>query len=240
MLPRSEDGRVIPNRKVVIPIWEHVGRVDLTVGEFPGSPFDAGLIELKWSGAGSDKLYEGLWDAFKLSLALIANAVTGSRAYLLTGAKNAVWDSSPFADLFETNVHDPVELCRRRLANRTQTLAWDDLLRGGYDSHPHWVPGKIATTVCGRAAVSGSYELRGVEITVPECDGIGMTGGWPKGDRPAEAKHPKIAPSTETGEPQSKFDDTSDDIVFDPGTFPENVELMRQIDKNIERGKSAE
>jgi hypothetical protein len=182
--------RLAPNRKVAIPIWERVGRVDITILESPGAAFEAGLIELKWSGGGSDKLYEGLWDALKLALAQITWGAIGPRAYLLTGAQKGVWESSPFAGLFETAVHDPAELCARRLSDRKQTIAWDDLLRGGNDSYPHWVPGEIATKVCGRASVGEEYELRAVEIGVPECEAIPLTGGWPHGNRPPEAKHP--------------------------------------------------
>jgi hypothetical protein len=184
-------GRLVSNRKVVIPIWERVGNVDLTVSEALGTTTEAGLIELKWSGYGSDKLYEGLWDAMKLSLAQITWGMIGPRAYLLTGARKTVWESSPFADLFETVVHNPVELCLRRLTDRERTIGWDDLLRGGHDSYPHWVPAKIASKVCGRASVGESYELRAVEISVPECESIDLKGGWPNGNRPGQAKHPK-------------------------------------------------
>jgi hypothetical protein len=220
--------RLVPNRKVVIPIWERVGNVDLTVSEAPGTTTEAGLIELKWSGDGSDKLYEGLWDAMKLSPAQIAGAVIGPRAYLLTGAPKTVWESSSFADLFETAVHDPAQLCLRRLTDRKRTIAWDDLLRGGYDSYPHWVPAKIATNVCGRASVGESYELRAVEITVPECEGIDLKGGWPNGNRPGEARHPRqVAPPADGSE--SKFVDTLDDIEIDPATLPENIALLRDL-----------
>jgi hypothetical protein len=63
--------RLAPNRKVVIPIWERVGHVELTVLEAPGATTDAGLIELKWSGGDNDTIYEALWDAIKLALAQI-------------------------------------------------------------------------------------------------------------------------------------------------------------------------
>ena len=221
-------GRLVSNRKIVIPIWERVGNVDLTVGEAPGTITEAGLIELKWSGGGTDKLYEGLWDAMKLSLAQITWAAIGPRAYLLTGAPKTVWESSPFADLFETAVHDPVELCLRRLTDRKRTIAWDDLLRGGKDSYPHWVPAKIATKVCGRASVGEMYELRAVEISVPECEGIDLKGGWPNGNRPGEAKHPQgVAPPADGS--KSKFVDPLEDIEIDPATLPENIALLRNL-----------
>jgi hypothetical protein len=66
-----------------------------------------------------------------------------------------------------------------------------------------------------------------------------MKGGWPNGDRPDEAMHPKLA-SSELSEDELKLVDTADDVVFDPATFPENVALLRQINKIPKHGQSAE
>jgi hypothetical protein len=115
----------------------------------------------------------------------------------------------------------------RRLTDKKGTIAWDDLLRGGYDSYPGWVPGKIATKVTGRASAGETYELRAVEVSVPECEAIGLEGGWPNGDRPKEAKHPSA------GVLESKFVDTLQDIQIDPATLPENIALLRDLDNEI-------
>jgi hypothetical protein len=121
-------------------------------------------------------------------------------------------------------VHDPAELCLRRLADKKGTIAWDDLLRGGYESYPGWVPAKIATKVSGRASVGESHELRAVELCGPECEAIGLVAGWPDGDRPKEAKHPSA------GAAKSKFVDTLRGIQIDPATLPENIALLRDLD----------
>lgn len=101
----------------------------------------------------------------------------------------------------------------------------DELLRGGYDSYPEAVPKRIATNVIGRGHV-GEWELRSVEVLPASDDLIGMDGGWPDGNRPADASHPPLAPL-------SRLVDTAVDIQIDPATLPENIELMRRIDEQI-------
>lgn len=56
------------DRKVAIPHWPRVGRVDIVVetGLEVASP--AWLAELKWCGPGHDVLYEAVWDLFKMAL----------------------------------------------------------------------------------------------------------------------------------------------------------------------------
>jgi hypothetical protein len=151
--------RVFANRKVMLPVWQRVGHVDVVVTETPSpaSLFDSALVELKWCRAGEDILHEAIWDLFKTALGVFIHAIPAVRGYLVTGAKRSVWESSGFAGLFESGEHDPVELCARRLANRARRLAWDHALDGGYDSFPNWVPGRIRTTVTGRAAVGDDY-----------------------------------------------------------------------------------
>lgn len=87
-----------------------------------------------------------------------------------------------------------------------------------------WVPAKIATKVSGRASVGETYELRAVQVSVPECEAIGLEGGWPNGDRPREAKHPSA------GVLGSKLVDTHQDIQIDPATLPGNIALLRDLD----------
>lgn len=104
----------------------------------------------------------------------------GPRAYLLTGAEKTLWAKSPFADLLEDGRLDPVELCNRTLADKKQTIAWDDLLRGSDDSYPDTLPSSIKTRICGRAGL-GDWELRAVEVTVADANPIPMDWGWPSG-----------------------------------------------------------
>ena len=73
------------------------------------------------------------------------------------------------------------------------------------------------------------WELRAVEVIVPDdTEMISMTGGWPHGERPVEAKHP-----VRTG--TSRSVDTADDIQVDPATLPSNIELFRAVDAEIAR-----
>jgi hypothetical protein len=128
-------------------------------------------------------------------------------------------------------VHSPEELCRRRLNDKRATLAWDELLRGGYDSYPEAVPDLLATNVIGRGRVD-DWELRAVEVLPASEDLIGRDGGWPGRDRAADASHPPLAPA-------SRFVDTAEDIQIDPATLPENIELMQDRPANRQRRKRA-
>lgn len=184
--------RVEKDRKIRIPEWDHVGNVDLLARDAPASKSVTVLGELKWCGPGHDILYEAIWDMFKLALATTRD--DHPSAYLVAGAERSLWETSAFADLFDSATHRPVELCARRLPDRQATLAWDDLLRGGYDHHPHRVPARTDTRVVGRAAV-GDWELHAVQLAVGGEDWIAMDGGWPHGKRPEGANHPQAGES---------------------------------------------
>jgi hypothetical protein len=179
--------RVEKARKIEVPHWARVGPVDLLVREAPRSDCLSSVAELKWCGPGHDILYEGIWDMFKMALA--TGRDEHPKAYLISGAEQSLWGTSDFADLFDDATHDPVELCARRLPDSKRTLAWDDLLRGGFDSYPDQLPTRIDTVVVGRAAV-GEWELRAAQVKVSGEDWITMKDGWPQGNRPADARHP--------------------------------------------------
>lgn len=179
--------RVEKSRKIDVPHWTRVGQVDLLVRKAAGSERLCLTVELKWCKSGHDILYEGIWDMFKM--ALVTGREEHPRAYLISGAEQSLWRTSDFAGLFDDATHDPVELCARRLPDRKKTLAWDDLLRGGYDSYPDQLPARIDTVVIGRAVV-GDWELRAVQVNVIGGDWITMEGGWPHGNRPKDARHP--------------------------------------------------
>ena len=57
--------------------------------EAKGMLFASHLIELEVVGLGSDKIVEGIWDAFKM--ALCTQLVEAPRADLLTGAHTKTW-----------------------------------------------------------------------------------------------------------------------------------------------------
>lgn len=180
-------GRAEKSRKVSIPGWERVGQVDLVLRESPGAPTLSAVAELKWCGPGHDILFEAIWDAFKMALA--TQREDHPQSYLLTGAPLSMWAHSDFADLFEDGEHHPDVLCGRRLNNKARSLAWDELLAGGYDHYPVEVPAVIRTVVCGRAKV-GKWELRAAEVSVSGTEMVPMAAGWPHGRRPADARHP--------------------------------------------------
>lgn len=110
------------DRKVAIPAWERVGNVDLLVRETPTSKSFMILAELKWCGPGEDLIWQAIWDLFKMALA--AGREEQPRTYLMTGAHQDIWATSPFADLFDDAVHSSEELCRRRLTDNKATFAW--------------------------------------------------------------------------------------------------------------------
>jgi hypothetical protein len=86
------------------------------------------------------------------------------------------------------------------------------------DSYPQVLPQGIQTEVAGRAGI-GDWQLRAVEVSVSNQALVRFGGGWPWGERPAEAKHPL---PTAAGE-----------LQVDPATLLENIELMRQIDEQL-------
>jgi hypothetical protein len=186
LLPAFID-RVETSRRVVIPHWDRVGLADLVLRDAPGSKTAAWVAELKWCGPREDILYEGVWDLFKMALA--ASRPDRPKAYLISGAERAVWGASPFANLFDDATHDPAELCRRRLASKHAPAAWDELLHRGHENYPERIPALLSTSVIGRASV-GDWELRAAQVNLLGDDWIEMTGGWPDGDRPEDARHP--------------------------------------------------
>jgi hypothetical protein len=194
------EGRVQKSRKVGIPRWGlidlgtelgpggAVGQVDIAVSSVSTPGEFSCLAELKWCGPNKDILYEGIWDLFKMALG--TQRPETPRAYLLTGAQEAIWQSSRFADLFDSKNHDPVELCLRDVGGRDHRLAWDCALEGGYDRYPEALPTALRTIIAGRASIDG-WELRAVEAEVIGEEWIALSGGWPHGERPEQARHPK-------------------------------------------------
>jgi hypothetical protein len=179
--------RVEKNRRFPIPSWSPVGNVDVLM--HPAAPDDQLIAaELKWCY--HDKLYETIWDLFKMALL----ATTGAQAYLLTGATPKMWSRSVGRELFANTTHGPAELCELRLPWGQKLRAWDDLLWGGHDKHPTEVPSRIRTTVVARETIrgrDGEWELRAVRV-----DAVGETmtpfhGGWPF-PRPSDAVRPLV------------------------------------------------
>jgi hypothetical protein len=222
---RSRFGaRAAKSRRVEIPRWQAVGRVDLVVASPDASNTFSLLAELKWCGT-KPILFEGVWDCFKMALG--AGRPERPHAYLITGAHASVWETSAFADLFDTKDHDPVELCERDIGGRDHWLAWDALLYGGYDSYPEAVPAVLRTTVVARTPVADG-EIRAVEVEAVGDEWIPFIDGWPHGNRPAQARRPAADPKARIVADPSRID-WDDDIQFDPAYDPANADLISQL-----------
>jgi hypothetical protein len=117
---------------MIVPGFQGVGPVDIVVRAAPNEP-PIGLIECKLSHDGRrDKIYEGVWDAIKLALAI--EALPAASGYLVTGAPQDAWATSETADLFEEGSLGTVSLLARPLTphgpNGGATVG-EDLLAGG-------------------------------------------------------------------------------------------------------------
>ena len=181
----------------VIPLaeWPSLGpsTTDFVADWPPGTRRPRHVGELKWCQVGGDKVYEAIWDLFKMAL---ATRLRGLRsAHLITGAPAAMWPAAFCGDVFDGGTFTPDELCERRFARGSRRTAWDFLLEGGHDRHPDRVPAQIRTSrVAEPAALNGpggTWELRAVRVEID--DGLGdvpFRDGWPNGVRPADARRP--------------------------------------------------
>jgi hypothetical protein len=193
-LGRRLDASVV---ETVVPVtgWPALGRstTDTVVETEPGSRVPQLVAELKWIRPdGAYKIYEAMWDLFKMALQTRNPSVRG--AYLITGAPAPAWQRDPCADLFSDGLHQVDELCRRRSSTRTRWLIWDWMLEGGGDRAPDVVPSPIRTIALPTVPVTAGpheWELRAVRVEVPpDATDIPFAAGWPRGDRPTEAERP--------------------------------------------------
>jgi hypothetical protein len=170
--------------------WPALGRsaIDVVAAGWPGPARH--VAELKWCRAGDDKVYEAIWDLFKMALAL---RVPGIRtAHLITGAPVEMWPRAFCTDLFGGGTFTVEELCARRFARGGRRFAWDYLLEGGADRAPDRVPAQLTTRPVGEAVrVAGGWELRAVAVGAASgLADVPFDGGWPHGWRPADARRP--------------------------------------------------
>ena len=193
-LASSCGGRIAVGRVISIPGWPSLGRsgVDLAV-EGPARQYPV-LIEAKWCHSGRDKIYEAIWDLFKMALGLRRADTLSS--YLITGAPSTMWRSGFTIDLFEGGEFTPQELCGRMLpwGREPRWLAWDDLLYGGSDRFPDEVPASIVTEPIlepVELASAPKWMIKAVRVSVPDTTPVPFAGGWPQGLRPPHARHPK-------------------------------------------------
>jgi hypothetical protein len=187
----------IPIVSTVIPVagWPLLGRsaTDFVAISPPASRSFAHVGELKWCSPGTDKLYEVIWDLFKM--ALMSRRADVLTAHLITGAPACMWPNALCGDVFSGGTYSPDELCRRRFSRGSRRTAWDDLLAGGSDRHPDRVPGQMTTVPTGEPVElrgpGGVWELRAVRVAIDESSAdVPFTGGWPNDARPPDARRP--------------------------------------------------
>jgi len=176
--------RIEKSRKIAIPRWSAVGNVDIVVRRQAGSEELALAAELKWSWT-YDKVYEAIWDFFKM--ALLATRRDVDATVLITGASLREWESTLCSDLYDDGTHSVIELCSRRFRTGSRRLAWDDLLEGGYDRFPDAVPATITTEVVAVQPVvlkAECWQLRAVQVRPATNLLVPFSHGWPSGERP--------------------------------------------------------
>lgn len=148
---------VVPEKHVEVPGFQGVGPVDVVV-KASTSGLPIGMLECKWSqDPKRDKIYETLWDAIKLALAI--EPAQNAAAYIVTGASGAVWQSTESSDIFETGQVSTTDLWNRPLippGPHGGTTFGQDLLDGGYGNKFEWAPAQLRFTLAGRQRSMGS------------------------------------------------------------------------------------
>jgi hypothetical protein len=193
-IARSTGLEVAVGKVISIPGWRSLGRSGVDLAVVSGRMSYPALLEAKWCHSGRDKIYEGIWDLFKMALGLRRSDT--HETFLVTGAPAQIWRNGFCADLFAGGEFTPEELCSRMLpwGRHPRWLAWDDLLYGGYDRFPEEVPAVVATHPLGDdlvLALDQRWVIRAIRVSVVDPTPVSFIGGWPLGSRPANARHPK-------------------------------------------------
>lgn len=181
--------------------WPSLGRsaVDVVVDRHPHPRHH--LIEVKWcrddTDRSEDKVYEAIWDLFKMAIAVRKPDVIS--AHLVTACSEEMWERAFCRDIFDGGVFSPEELCDRLYPSGAQRRGWDWLLEGGHDRYPEHVPAQIETVRVAGAQVEDAerrWVVRAVRVEPRAGDDLPFIDGWPHGNRPPDAKHPRdIAPA---------------------------------------------
>jgi hypothetical protein len=185
----------ITGRVIRIPGWPLLGRSGIDLALEPTPRRYTLVAELKWCHSGRDKVYEAIWDLFKMALALRRDDVQAS--YLVTATPDTMWAGAFCGDILDGGTFMPEELCSRTLpwGLEPRWLAWDDLLDGGYDRHPEVMPPVIETVPVASATITDgadAWSLKAVKVAVPgDLADVPFSGGWPHGRRPEGARRPR-------------------------------------------------
>jgi hypothetical protein len=167
---QAEVGRgVQPERSLKIERWARIGGVDVAITASDGSA--TLLAELKWCL--SDKLYETLWDALKMSLATATMDV--GLACVVAAAPEQSWAASPLQNLFTSASWDTSQI----FAHFAEEWEW--LLKGS-SSRPTALPARIETSLIGSLPIhvdGGDWSLRALGVRGVAPPWLGFAGDWP-------------------------------------------------------------
>ncbi|MDP9226042.1 MAG: hypothetical protein M3P18_19830 [Actinomycetota bacterium] len=168
-------GRTLAGAKPKLPGWPNVeggklGGFDIAVVGGAASPY-RDLAELKWCYV--NKLWETLWDVFKVSLASSLESVEG--AYVIAGAPSTLWGKpADCAELFAGGVWST-----RRLISRYNTN-WSWLLRQGSKSQPIRMPELIQTEPIANEPLQLSdsvWVIKAITATPVSAETVGLENG---------------------------------------------------------------
>src|SRR5262249_7998027 len=153
---------------------------DVVVQEEPSSAPDL-VFELKWCQRRNAKIYEAIWDLFKVALLVEQYGAVG---YLVTAAPTDMWEAALCADLLGPGTWSATDLLTRTFPNGRPI--WDWLLEGGNDRYPDEVPTQISTFAAGNALVRFGdliWELRAARVE-PSSTRLLLADGWAEVARP--------------------------------------------------------
>jgi len=225
-------GKVASSTVVPVAEWPLLRRspVDVVIPEGDDPRLPRHVLELKWCQRAHDKVYEAIWDLFKV--ALLTRLETVETGHLVTGGPVELWETAFCRDIFEGGRFEPEELCGRVLPRgRDPWIAWDDLLYGGYDRFPDRVPDSIETRPLRRLQVtdgSRTWEIRAVSVH-PSRDDVPFVDGWPRGERPPRTHRPLAPASVETSPAAARIESSEQsaaDAALTEG-FDEAITLAR-------------
>jgi hypothetical protein len=149
-----------------------LGGFDLAVTARDGTGYRY-LVELKWCYV--DKLWETLWDAFKVSLASGLDATEA--AYVIAGAPATFWGKpADCAELFADGVWSTRDLISRYSTN------WSWLLGESSKSQPRRLPDLIRTELVANEPLQLSdsvWVIKAISITPATEETIDFDNGWP-------------------------------------------------------------
>jgi hypothetical protein len=155
-----------------------VGGFDLAMAGDAGVRY---LAELKWCW--TNKLWETLWDAFKVALATRLDGVDA--AYVVVGAKDADWNKPvDCAELFDGGAWGTRELIGR------YTLPWSRLLAESAINPALELPEQIRTEVVADAQLRSAHSawtIKAIAVTPSGHKTVAFENGWPA-DEPVDSE----------------------------------------------------